>query len=48
MTVELTEHAAVLLSDLIDFTEKESGELVEEALVNLTHAYNGTSPFEEE
>ncbi len=47
-TASLTERAAELLSDLVDFTEKTEEELVEEALYFLTHSYNGTEPLRED
>ena len=46
--VELTEHAMTMLDDLVDFAEKSREEIIEEGLLHLTHAYNGTEMLEAE
>ena len=45
--MELSERAQELLDDLLSFTDKDSDELIDEALILLTHHYNGTDPGEQ-
>lgn len=46
--LELSDRARELLDDLVYFLEKPVEEVVEEALLQLTHSAAGTSPLSEE
>lgn len=47
MNIDLSEYAMEMLNDLVDFTEKSREEIIEESLLHLTHAYDGTEMLEE-